>query len=157
VNKAKKSNEDSTEAVWKAAALILKSYVDSLTDRCATQHCRAFWYTREFHKLHIKDLVRGEATGDVWLCIYYSELFLIEIYIKFQQADELPALMKKFGALVKTQYMQIFGAKTVVHHINYLESTRHFEVMLLKAKMRLRVINDIDGSTKALFKAYRFY
>ena len=101
------TKEMQAEPVWKEAVDVLRAYVTSLTDRCVSWHCLTFWYAREFYKTHLEDLDRDSATDDVWLCIYYCELFLIEIYILFQQPDLVEPLIKRFTKLVKRHYLQV--------------------------------------------------
>lgn len=101
------------EPVWKEAVEVLRGYVDSLVDRCVSWHCLSFLYAREFYKTHLEDVDREQASGDVWLSLYYCELFLIEIYILLQQADLLELLIKKFTKLVKRHYEQVTSQKAL--------------------------------------------
>ena len=101
------TKEMAIEPVWKEAVEVLRVYVDSLNDRCVSWYCLSFLFAREFYKTHLEDIDREQVSDDVWLCIYYCELFLIEIYILFQQADLVDPLIKKFTKLVKLHYEKV--------------------------------------------------
>ena len=143
--------------LWRESAKVLKLYLDSLQDRCFSQHCKSFWYTKQFHKAHLADLVRDQVKGDVFKCLYYAELYLIESYIRLQQKEILQPLVKSLGKFVKTHYEIAYLQKDLMPHVYKEEVVRLFQTYLLKARFYLKVNFDDSGCTRSLYKAHRLF
>lgn len=93
----------------------------------------------------------------MWLCIYYCELFLIQIYVMFQQPDLVEPIIKRFNKLVKDKYRKVMSQQALPHDLSVQETTRYFDSLLLSAKVRLKVFWDVEGCTRSLFKAYHLH
>lgn len=103
------------------------------------------------------DLDRDQFKGDVFKCLYYAELYLIESYIRLQQKELLQPLVKSFAKCVKTHYEISYLEKDLMPHVYREEVIRLFKTYLLKARFYLKVNYDDSGCTRSLFKAHRLY